>query len=494
MPDDSPNVLFLMSDQHSFQFVSDRFDGVQTPTLDGLRGSGTVFESAYCPVPLCTPSRMCTLSGREAQRCGAWENWLRLDPDLPTLPDAFGDAGYDTCLEGKMHLGGDHQFVGFDDRPYGDLTGMTGHQSDPPEPYWAKDDRAINYTYGETGIPESLLQERNIIEESIAWLREHDRSGDPWLLCASFSRPHGPNTAPERHLDRYPPEEVVPPETWPGGEIDHPAVEAADDREAMLASRAAYFACVDFLDEALGDFLALADRAGLLENTVVVYVSDHGDMAGEHGRGGKGIWYEDSARVPMVVQTPAQRRGDADAHTVETPVSLLDLYPTLCSLAGIETPSGLDGHDLSAAVETGAEPDRGPVVTDYLTPSFGGKEYRMVREGDYKFVHYRDEEYPDILIDLESDPRETTNLAPDADGEDREALQRFREYVADTIDFDVCEAIRHRDEEELPDHALPVGGTEFINAYHLPDGRVVDADAPLYRPHVIADDGDRVIE
>jgi choline-sulfatase len=505
MPEERPNVLFLMSDQHSFRHVgfSDRETPVETPALDGLAADGTVFDATYCPVPLCTPSRMCMLSGREVQRCGAWENWLRLDPELPTLPEAFAEAGYATSLVGKMHLGGDRQFVGFEDRPYGDLTGMAGHQTEPPASWWerARTDTPKGWKGNPghpdphvTGIPESLLQERNVLEESLAWLREQESADadQPWFLCASFSRPHGPLTAPRRHLDEFPPEDVPMPEVWPEV-LEHPAAPGEDnDREEMLTERAAYLACVEFLDEVLGDLLATLDREGFLENTVVVYLSDHGDMAGEHDAAGKCKPFEDSVRVPMVVETPAQRRGEADAHRVETPVSLLDLFPTLCGLAGVDAPDGLDGADLSDAVATGAEPDRGPVVSDYLTPSFGFPEFRMVRDGRHKFVRYRDDSYPDLLFDLAADPEETENLAPDADGEDRAALERLRAHVEESLDFGVAEAIRRRDEEELPENALPTGTRELVNAYHRPDGRVVEADTPLYHPHVITEDAERI--
>jgi choline-sulfatase len=500
MPD-RPNVLFLMSDQHSFRHVgfSNRPTPVETPALDGLAESGTVFDAAYCPVPLCTPSRMCMLSGREAQRCGAWENWLQLDPDLPTLPGTLSEAGYDTCLEGKMHLGGDHQFAGFDERPYGDLTGMAGHQTEPPMSYWEQEWHGNPSTPEDpvTGIPESLLQERNVLEESMAWLRERDRAGDdPWFLTASFSRPHGPLTAPRRYVERAR-ERVTMPEVWPGPD-DHPADPGRGrSREEMLEDRAAYMACVAYLDEVLRDFLSLLESEGLLEDTVVVYTSDHGDMAGEHDDGGKCKPHEDSARVPMVVQTPAQRAGDADAHTVETPVNIIDLYPTLCSLAGVEYPAGLDGVDLARAVRTGEEPDRGPVVSDYLTPSFGFSEFRMVRDGQWKYVHYPDSDVRDRLYDLEADPEETEDLAPAVEAGERTgaaatAFEHLREYVADTIDFGVVEAVRHRDEEVIPQHSLPTGTRGLVNAYHRPDERVVEADTPLYHPHILAERAERL--
>ena len=129
-----PNILFLLSDEHSYRFMGhvpeDRGgEPVDTPAFDRLASHSTVFTDAYCQMPLCTPSRLCLLTGREVRRAGAWNNASVLRPELSTLPGTLRDAGYETCLVGKMHLGGTQQFVGFNHRPYGDLTGKAGHQA-----------------------------------------------------------------------------------------------------------------------------------------------------------------------------------------------------------------------------------------------------------------------------------------------------------------------------------------------------------------------------
>ena len=131
------------------------------------------------------------------------------------------------------------------------------------------------------------------------------------------------------------------------------------DREETLRARAAYFGCVSYLDEILGDLFLRLDADGLLDNTIIVYTSDHGEMAGEHGVWWKQGWYEACTHVPFIVSTPAQRRGEQDALSLATPIGLVDLFPTLCGLAGVELPDGLDGADLSAAVNGGGPaPDR----------------------------------------------------------------------------------------------------------------------------------------
>ena len=504
MPSERPNVLFLLSDEHSYRYFSYLDPGgegepVHTPALDAIATRSANFRQTYCQMPLCTPSRMCMLTGRDQRRAGAWENGSLLTPDIPTLPGAFAGAGYETCLTGKMHFGGDRQFCGFQHRPYGDLTGLAGHQD---EPVLGRTEhgsmRGRTLTAGPTITPESRLQEQIVVRESMAWLRDrqHVASEQPWFLCASFSRPHFPLHAPRRHFERYWPEGVTRPKMGPGDTHEHPMTRGmragfrSDEigDEEMLKARAAYFGCVDYLDEIIGDFIAMLDRDGLLDNTVVVYTTDHGELAGEHGLWWKNSWHEGCARVPWFVQTPEHRRGDVAPSDVETPVSLADLFPTLCGLTGVEAPDGMDGIDLSEAVRAGAEPDRGPVMCDVLIPRWGeGTQFRMVRDGSWKYVAFR--AAPPILIDLANDPHEQHNLvgAPEASEDAHAAERRLAAVVAESLDFDAAEEERLRDKDELEAHrlAIPLGRR---NAYMLSDGRVIDEDGGLHDAKLLTDD------
>lgn len=510
MPANQPNVLFLLSDEHTFRGFSHlgdtRGEPVQTPTFDALAANATVFDQAYCSMPLCTPSRLCLLSGRTARNAGAWSNRSHLRPELSTIPETLGKVGYETCLVGKMHLGGNRQFGGFDHRPYGDLTGGTGHQWDPPTPggEGGRSPRRRTLDAGVTGIPESLLQERTVVQETIAFLREHRHASpdQPWFLTASFSRPHFPLTAPERYLDRYWPDGVPEPKVGDEGDTtNHPMTQGARkgfrcdavDSEERKRARAAYFACIDFLDEIIGDLLATLDREGLLENTIVIYASDHGELAGEHGLWWKHTWHEASVRVPWIIQLPEHRTGALEPDRIEMPVSLADLYPTICGLTESAVPDDLDGVDLTAAVRDGEEPDRGSVLCDNLVPRWGaGSEFRMVRDGRYKYVGFRDA--PELLFDLEEDPLEQQNLAPDPDERDGAALDRLRSVVEETMDFEAAERERLSDEQELAEE-YRLGAPEGTgNAYQFPDGRVVEADTPLYRPSVLIEEPEVIFD
>jgi len=497
-----PNILLLLTDQHSHRFLGARGadelgEPVRTPTLDGLANASAHFRTAYCPVPLCVPSRFAMLTGKEAKRAGAWNNRSVLDPALRTLPETLSENGYKTCLEGKMHLGGNRQFAGFDRRRYGDLTGRSAHQAEPPRPYdHPPDYERLLTEVGTTAVPESLMQEKRVVEESLSFLREHRhaRPDRPWFLCASFSRPHWPRTAPERFVDRHWPEDVPEPKVLDGGDTaGHPLVEACADRtcarriarEQTMRARAGYFAAVEYIDEIIGDMLAKLEYDDFLENTIVIYASDHGELAGEHGLWEKRTWHEAATRVPLFVQLPAHRKGTAEPGTLETPVSLLDLYPTLCHLADVDPPDDLDGRDLSGAITAGAEPTTEPVVVDCFG-MFGNPDlhYRMVRDGQYKYVKFRDA--PELLFDLAADPLERHNLAANRNDEAEEALGRLRNRVERSLDFADVDRKREQDERMAEDYRLPTpkGGP---NQYNMPDGRVIDADTLLYHPQVITD-------
>jgi choline-sulfatase len=533
MTNSQPNILFLLSDEHSFRFAGHRpqeagGEPVRTPTLDRLAGQGTVFSDTYCQVALCTPSRMSLLSGREARRCGAFNNRSILDPTLPTIPKLLVAGGYTTCLVGKMHFKGNLQFHGFQHRPYGDLTGRAGHQREslalrpakkrqsgllskiwrrlnPPQRK-AKDeadesDEAVARIRdnGVTMFPASKIQDEVVAQETVAFLREHQaaRSGRPWFLCASFGRPHFPFTAPGRYIAAYPLDQITAPRAPAGGDAyDHPMSVGMRRRLELeqisladtMQARQGYFACVSYLDEIIGDLLLRLEAAGLLDNTIIVYSSDHGELAGEHGVWWKQGWYEACSRVPLIISTPAQRQGQAPARWVPSPVGLYDLLPTFCGLAGVTPPGEVDGIDLAGVVlgQAEAPPDR-PIVCDNLVPRWGqGTEFRMIRWQQYKYVHFR--ECEPLFFDLANDPAEQHNLAQTAGGAAQSALAYLQNLAASSIDFAAAAQERQESSQRLEAaYSLALAGS-LGNQYLMPNGQLVEADDTLYRPTVLSEE------
>jgi len=506
---DRPNILFLLSDEHGFRYMGhlpEEMGGepVHTPTFDRLAAQGTIFRNAYCQMPLCTPSRLCILTGQEVRGAGAWDNESVLRPGLVTLPQVLADAGYETCLVGKMHLGGSRQFAGFQHRPYGDLTGKTGHQWEPIQDESRKAMRARTAHVGVTDIPESLIQDEVVAHETVAFLREHQHAhpDKPWFLCASFSRPHFPLTAPRRHIDAYWPDRVTPPRVPAAGDAyDHPMsvgmregfkADAISESE-MMRARAAYMACVSYLDEVIGDLLLRLECDGLLDNTIIVYTTDHGEMAGEHGVWWKNGWYEACTHVPLIFSRPEQRCGRAPSGTCEPSVALIDIMPTLCTLAGAEAPRGLDGIDLSPALLGSSTVPERPVFCDALNPRWGeGTEFRMIRWHQFKYVRFRDA--PPLFFDLDSDPGEQINLIErGVKGAALGALREMQKLAETSMDFGQAEGERVQDEalsETYAQHLPPSTG----NLYLMPSGRLVNADDTIYAPTVIAERPEEAFE
>jgi len=235
---------------------------------------------------------------------------------------------------------------GFQVRPYGDLWHGLGHQPEPMElfPGYAGPESAAA-----TEIPESLLSDIVITRETTSFLLEHNSKEPdiPWFVCASYTRPHSPYTSPERYIRKYKDKVPVPKapanykddlEPYARQNFDNFNNEQITQEQTKNAVEG-YYACVDFVDDCIGELLDSLEKHGLLENTIVMYTSDHGDMAGQHGLWGKAVYYEEAISSPLLIKT-----SNGNKHKkIKDPVSLMDLFPTCCDLAGIPVPDGLDG-------------------------------------------------------------------------------------------------------------------------------------------------------
>ena len=443
------------------------------------------------------------LSGRPSSECAV------LAPDVPTIASHLGDHGYATATVGKMHLMGSRQMAGFQHRPYGDFTAPSpAHQKDPLNLPGPRDHifmPSVLRDPGVSDIPESLLQEQIVTREATAWLREHRHQSpdQPWFLMTSFAHPHFPMNAARRFFDRYYPDGVTPPRIGRTGDtVDHPLTLGAlrsdsgesqglflEDvtEEQTRKARAAYFACVDQFDEMLGDFLAILDRDGFLDNTIIVYTSDHGELGGEHGLWFKRTWHEASIRVPFIVSTPDHRSGAMKSSEVTTPVSLADLFPTFCGFAEVTPPDGLQGIDLSSVATGGQsvqlEGRDGPVIEN-LAALGPGTEYRAIRSERYKVVTFRDCE--DLAFDLQADPDEQVNLLKEGAAPPPE-VERLRSSLCEGFDYDQA-LDRLKDQREAFAKSFPARVTpRTSNQILLGDGRLVDADMHLEYPNVVSE-------
>ncbi len=479
-----PNILFILSDQHNPKIAGFAGNGiVRTPSLDRLTAEGVTFDNAYCQSPLCVPSRMSMLTGQYCRTTGIYDNQDILPSNSRTFPRHFSENGYATCLVGKAHFNGE-QFQGYQQRPYGDLFGQA-HQPDPrrlPENY-AHGLGDIPEQAGPSRIPLALTQTEITTAEAAKFLQTHvARSAHhPFLLSVHYDKPHFPINPPEPYY-RYYEQRVDLSDHWHGEHgKDHldslvPFVRENfvsegyynSSKESHRRALAAYYGCVEWIDNNIGRLLDVVDYLGLASNTIVVYASDHGEMASEHGAWQKMVFYEESARVPLIIRDPSRAKAGARC---DAPVGLIDLYPTLCDAAGISTPDSCEGISLVSHLN-GADSGEKTSERDHVfsesvlikKPEHAGC---MVRQGAFKYALYLDgcEE----LYDLENDPGERTNLAGSREHEDvRQSLKTL------VVEFWKPEQQleRYRRTPKMPHekHFYP-----YSNQFVLGDGVIVDA-------------------
>jgi choline-sulfatase len=451
--DRRPNLLLIMVDQLAACWLpAYGHPLVQAPTLTRLAHGGVVFESAYCPSPLCLPSRAGLLTGRLPSRTGAFDNAAELAASTPTVTHRLRALGYATCLAGKMHFVGPDQLHGFEERLTTDVY--------PADMAWTPDwrrpvaERLPWYHTMESvlrpGVCAASMQLDYDAEVTFHGVRRilefaRERHRDPFFLVVSFSHPHDPWEIPGPYWDRYDPDAIPPPSVpaLPASKADPHSlrlrqmlgVDEAGLTEAQLrTARHAYFAAISYVDERIGELLAALRAAGLDDETIVVFTADHGEMLGERGLWYKMSFFEPSVRVPLIVSGP----GRMPAGRVAEPVSLLDLAPTLLELAADpganEFAAELDGASLAPLVDGRAAARRGDVVAEYLAEGVTSPAL-MIRRGPHKFVSCGTD--PDQLYDLDRDPHELVNLAERSEHADLRRM--LREAVAARWDVETLE-------------------------------------------------------
>ncbi len=395
----------------------------KTPHLDQLFARGTLFEQAYCNFPLCAPSRASMLTGRLASRIGVYDNACEFASHAPTIPYCLSALGYRTTLSGKMHFVGPDQLHGYRERLTTDIY--------PSDFGWTPDWRqaipvaatGLNLrSVVESGLCRRSLQleyDDEVVFKGVQKLRELGRQPDaaPFFLTVSLTHPHNPYVISSAYWDRYREQDIDMPRTpaLPPDELDPHSrrlrqIYRFDEydigEEDVRRSRHAYYAMVSYVDDQVGVLLETLREMNLEQDTVVVFTSDHGDMLGERGLWYKWMFFEGAVRIPLAIAVP----GQAPAR-VATPVSLVDLLPTLVGIGsrGRETCEPVapqDGIDL-----LGDLPDDRPVFAE-MTGDGAFSPCLMVRQGPWKYIFCEDD--PPQLYDLLADPEERANLCGQA--------------------------------------------------------------------------------
>jgi choline-sulfatase len=441
-----PNILILMVDQlNGTLFPDGPADWLHAPNLKKLAEKSTRFANAYTASPLCAPGRASFMSGQLPSRTGVYDNAAEFRSDIPTYAHHLRRAGYYTALSGKMHFVGPDQLHGFEDRLTTDIYpadfGWTPDYRKPGEriDWWYHNMGSVTGA----GIAETSNQmeyDDEVAYNATAKLYELSRGLDdrPWCVTVSFTHPHDPYVARRKYWDLYEDCEHLLPEVPAKAYEDHDPhaqriFDANDWRnfeireEDIRRSRRAYFANISYLDDKIGEILNVLETTR--QEAIIMFVSDHGDMLGERGLWFKMNFYEGSARVPLMIAAP-----DLPAGLIETPVSTIDVTPTLGALAGVdmaEIEPWTDGHNLVPLAQ--GEERTAPVLMEYAAEASYAPLVSM-RYGPWKYNRCALD--PDQLFNLDEDPNELTNLAGDpahggtlatlkAKSEDRWDLDRY---------------------------------------------------------------------
>ena len=452
-----PNVVLFISDQQRADTMpgARAAPGIHTPHLNWLAGRGTLFRRAYCVTPICTPARAALLTGLLPHTSGMVANHqpkpvadeLRLPHDVRVLADYLRPLGYVCGYAGKWHLGS-----GGDRRGFSDFVSRSGNfDVDTPE-----QNEAITFArrlgltieggyshnvdptdydpktrLGSTLLPLAFHAAMLDAVHAATFIRQQACSPHPFLLAFSCHEPHPPFVAPRPFGGMYRAETMPLPETLedPNGPAlmrqrgdDHLRAASRFTTDELRRMWAAYFGAVSYVDHLLGVILAALIDASALDNTLLLYTSDHGEMLGSHGLWSKGaVFYEELVNVPLLVMPPGGRRG---GHETSRLVSHLDVVPTVLGWCGAQVPDHLQGTDIRPLVEGGTAPVREAVPLEYHSVVWGGHRspLRGWRTEEWKYVESQDN--TEELYNLRADPAETRNLIADpAAATVRERLQ-----------------------------------------------------------------------
>lgn len=476
-----PNILFIATDDLN-DWISPLGGHPQTitPNFDRLAARGVTFLDAHANIPICSPSRTSFMTGLYPERTGVFTNgnsFFEVDPSILSIPQHLSNHGYQTLSAGKVFPGSDSSYA-----PYVDILGPdSGNQGGPftPEelntlnqnptyrvdrgpgklqatlplngmPDDRRGNRAINnsFDWGPVDVTEEEMADGIVARWAADQLRQkHDQ---PFYLAAGFYRPHQPLFAPRKYFDKFDPETIQLPKIHPQDLDDLSPYAQRLARFALTSGThktvleygqwddavAAYLACVNFVDDQIGVILDALDSSDAADNTWIVLLSDHGWHLGEKEHWGKFTPWLESTRIPFIIVPPAGYKSKkwARGTTVATPVSLIDIYPTLVEVCGIDSPQHrLDGQSLAPLLK----PDYNAIASNRFAITSVGRGTHSVTKGRYRYIQYFDGS--EELYDRYADPNEFQNLA------NRPAFtslkQQYKQHIPD--DPEVAHFIRY---------------------------------------------------
>ena len=442
---EKPNVLLICVDDLKPLLGCYGDKTVKSPNIDRLAARSVLFERAYCNQAVCSPSRNALLVGLRPQTLGIYDlptNFRRSRPDAVTLPQHFKQHGWRTEGLGKIfHVG-------------------QGNVEDPASwsvPHWKSNgvayalpaskakDSPRGAPYVAADVADNTYSDGTLADEAIRRLQAaKDKPAEPFFLAVGFVKPHLPFVAPQKYWDLYdraafkladvrtPPKEAPSYAPQFGGELRQyvgvpESGPLSDDLQRTLIH--GYHAATSYMDAQLGRVLDELDRLKLAQNTIIVLWGDHGWHLGDHGMWCKHTNYEQATHIPLLVSAPGAKAGARTPAFAET----VDIYPTLCELAGLTAPTGLDGRSFAATLQDSAATTKDHTIHVYprSAPGKGPVIGRAIRTDRYRLVEWKTpgaaaDSAELELYDYEADPLETKNVA----SEQPEIVSKLRSILA----------------------------------------------------------------
>ena len=435
---EKPNILWICTDQQRADTIHALGNPhIRTPHIDAMVANGTAFTRAYCQSPVCTPSRASFLTGRYPRTTRCRQNGQAMPPQERLISRLLTDAGYTCGLAGKLHLATCAN--GVVEKRIDDGYEIF-HWSHHPQPDWPENAYTQWLTaqgtsweelydgsatpYIKHGIPAEFSQTTWCANMAIDFLRE--QQGNPWFFSYNCFAPHHPFDPPGDYLARYNPDELPLPKTdarEPDSKTTYQQLDAQHAHNdpngyhvAAMSDRdkrevtAAYYAMVELIDENVGRMIAALEETGQLDNTIVIFMSDHGEMLGDHGIYLKGPhFYEAAVHVPLVMQWPGQFQTDQRAEGL---IELTDIAPTLLDAAGLKIPAAMQGKTLLPILQgnSNSRDHRDYVFSEYYNAWSHRHSYgTMYRTETHKMIVYHGTDQGE-LYDLKTDPNEFENL------------------------------------------------------------------------------------
>ncbi len=447
------NLLIIMSDEHQARAMGCAgHPFVQTPNLDALAARGTRFADAYTPSPICVPARASFATGRYVHQTRMWDNAMPYDGSIAGWGHGLQERSIPVESIGKLHYRSQEDPAGFDIEHLPMMVaggvGMVWASIRAEDERVSGTGRMLGEHIG-PGNSKYIDYDRSITDRTVDWIKERADDPRPWCLYVGLVAPHFPLVAPPEFYELYPTDSLPPVKQHPAtGYRRHPWVEKQNafmdseskfaDEDERLRARAAYYGLCSWLDHNVGRIVGALEAAGLLDETTIVYTSDHGDNVGARGLWGKSTLYRESVAVPMVMAGP-----DIPAGVCETAVSLIDLSQTIADHFDAPFEAAAGTRSLKAIAAEPDDPDRA-VFSEYHAAGAVSGAF-MLKKGRWKFHHYVG--FPPELFDMQEDPEELDNLAGDPSFAD--VVARMRGELERVCDADAVDAQAFADQAAM---------------------------------------------